>query len=84
MIKNEENCLIINGKQSIKLKSFSTKFKNYFKQSFVPFKIYTDFECLLKKVQSSDENNSSYTEKYKDHIPCSFTYKIICVDNKFS
>ena len=24
------------------------------------------------------------TEKYQDHIPCSFAYKLVCVDNKFS
>ena len=31
-----------------------------------------------------DKNNGSYTEKYQDHIPCSFAYKLLCVDNKFS
>ena len=38
----------------------------------------------MKGVQSSEKNNSSYTEIYQDHIPCSFAYKVICVDNKFS
>ena len=37
-----------------------------------------------KRIQNSDKNNGSYTEKYQDHIPCSFTYKVACVDNKFS
>ena len=23
-------------------------------------------------------------KKYKDHVPCSFAYKLVCVDNKFS
>ena len=68
---------MINGKQSVKLKSGSIKFKNQFKQLLVPFKVYTDFECLLKGVQSSDKNNTSYTEKYQDHIPCSFVYKVV-------
>ena len=49
----------------------------------VTFKIYADFECLLKRVKSSDKSNGSYTEKYQDHIPCSFTYKVVCVHNKF-
>ena len=31
-----------------------------------------------------DKNNGSYTEKYQDLIPCSFAYKLLCVDNKFS
>ena len=84
LIEHKENCLIINGKQSVKLKIGSISFKKYLKQLFVPFKIYADFECLLKGVKSSDKNNGSYTEKYQDHIPCSFAYKVVCVDNKFS
>ena len=84
LIEHGENCLITNGKQSVKLKSGSISFKNYFKEIPVPFKIYADFECLLKEVKSSDKNNGSYTEKYQDHIPCSFAYKVGCVDNKFS
>ena len=72
MIEYKENYLIINGKQSVKLKSVSISFKNYFKQLTVPFKIYADFECLLKGVKSSDKNDGSYTEKYQAHIPCSF------------
>ena len=55
LIEHKENCLIINGKQSLKLKSDSISFKNYFKQIPVPFKIYTDFKCLLKGVKSSDQ-----------------------------
>ena len=54
------------------------------KQLRVPFKIYADFECILKEDKSSDKNNGSYTEKYQDHIPCSFAHKVACVDNKFS
>ena len=80
LIKHKENCLIINDKQSVKLKSGSTSFKNYFKQLPVPFKTYADFECLLKGVKSSDKNNGSYTEKYQDHIPCSFTDRVLIMN----
>ena len=59
LIEHEENCLIMNGKQSVKLKSGSISFK----QLLVPFKIYADFECILKRVKSSDKNNGSYTKK---------------------
>ena len=38
-----------NGKQRIKLESGSIRFKNYFKQVTVPFKIYGDTECNLEK-----------------------------------
>ena len=43
LIKHGENCLIINGKQSVKLKSGSISFKHYFKQLPVPFTIYANF-----------------------------------------
>ena len=23
-------------------------------------------------------------KKYQDHIPCSFAYKVVCIDDKFS
>ena len=49
-----------------------------------PFKIYTDFECNVKGVKDSYENNTSYTKKYQGHIPNSFAYKVVCVDDKFS
>ena len=85
MIEHEENCLIKNGKQNVKLKRGSISFKNYFKQLPVPFTIYADFECILKKVEcDSIKHNISYTEKYKSHIPCSFAYKVVCIDNKFN
>ena len=83
LIEHKENCLVINDKQSVKSKSGLISFKNYFKQIPAPFKIYADFECLLKGVKISDKKNSSYTEKYQDHIPCRFAYKVLCVDNKF-
>ena len=63
-------------RQSIKI-----ELKNYFKQIPVPFKIYADFECNLKSVESYE---GSYSKKYQDHIPCSFAYKLVCVDDKFS
>ena len=24
------------------------------------------------------------TKKYQDHIPCSFAYKVVCVDDRFT
>ena len=48
------------------------------------FKIFSDFECLLKEVDSGIHKDCfSYTAKYQDHIRCSFAYKLVCVDNKF-
>ena len=36
LTEHKENCLVINGGQSVKLKSGSTSFKNCFKQLPVP------------------------------------------------
>ena len=63
----------------MKLKSCFIEFKNDFKQMPVPFKIYADFEWILKSINS---NKGFYTEKYQDHIPCIFAYKFVCVDSK--
>ena len=62
LIKHKENCLSINGKQSVKLEKGIIKFENYFKQIPVPFKIYADFECNLKSVEC---NEGSYTKIIK-------------------
>ena len=39
LIEHKETCLKTNGRQTVKLKSDLIKFKNYFKQLAVPFKI---------------------------------------------
>ena len=54
LIEHKEDCLIINVKQSVKLKSGSITFENYFKQLPVPFKICANFDCIMKGVKSSD------------------------------
>ena len=81
LIKHKENCLSINGKQSVKLEEGIIEFENYFKQIPVPFKIYADFECNLKSVESCE---CPYTKKYQDRVPCSFAYKVFCVDDRFT
>ena len=55
LIEHKENCLIINCKQSVRLRSGSIKFKNHFKQLAAPFKIYADFECNVEGVKSNDK-----------------------------
>ena len=84
LIEHNKTCLIIYGKQGIKLEGGSIEFQNHFKQLAVPFNIYADFESLLKGVKSSGKNNASYTEKYQDHILFNFAYKVVCVINRFS
>ena len=81
LAKHKEPCLSINGVQSVRLEKGTIEFKNYFKQIPVPFKIYADFECNLKSIESYE---SSYSRKYQDHILCSFASKLVCVDDKFT
>ena len=83
--EHKKDCLVINSKQIVKLESGFISFKNYSKQMSVPFKIYADFECILEKVDGDIEcsSNSSYIRKYQNHVPCSFAYKVVCVNNKF-
>ena len=81
MIKHNENCLSINVKQSLKLEKGIIEFENHFKQIPVPFKIYADFECNLRSVESYE---GSYTKRYQDHTPCSFADKVVCVNDRFT
>ena len=60
LIEHQKFYLKIFGRQSVKL------FKNYFKQLAAPFKIYANFESILKNTKSDNKNsNASYTEKYQ-------------------
>ena len=81
LTKHKEDCLSISGKQLVILEEGTIEFENYFKQIPVPFKIYADFECDLKGVESYE---GSYTKKYQDHFACSFAYKVVCINDRFS
>ena len=81
LIKHKENRLSINGKQSVRLEKGIIEFKNYFKQILVPLKIYGEFGCNLRSAECYE---GSYTKKYQDHIPCSFAYKVVCIDDRFT
>ena len=83
--RHKKGCLLINGGQNVKLVKGFIEFKNINRQISVPFKIYADFECLLKSCDVGVDNDCfSYTKKYQDQIPCSFAYKLVCIGDKFS
>ena len=46
-----------------------------------PFKVYADFESNLKSVEIFE---GFYSKKYQNHIPCSFAYKVVCIDECFN
>ena len=79
LTEHKEVCLSINGAQSVRFVKGTIEFKNHFKQIPVSFKTYADFECNLERVESYD-----ILLKYQDHIPCSFAYKLVCVDGELT
>ena len=81
LIEHKDVCLSINGAQFVRLEKGTIEFENYFKQIPVPFNIAADFECNLKSVERYE---GSYLNKYQDHVSCSFAYKLVYVDDKFT
>ena len=61
--EHKKDCLMINGGQNVKLEKGFIEFKNYSRPIPVPFKIYADFECLLKSCDKGVDNDCfSYTK----------------------
>ena len=61
------------------------RFKNYERKIKSTFMIYVGFETILLPEDNGKQNpNESYTNKYQNHIVCSYDYKLVCVDDKFS
>ena len=47
--------------------------------------IYTDCENTLVPKNNGKQNlDESYTNKYQKHVACSYGYKLVSVDDKFS
>ena len=78
---HRERCLLINDTQAVKYETGIIKLKNYEKQIPIPFKIYADTECLLKRINISE---GKYTKLYQKHIPNSIGAKLVCIDNRFT
>ena len=73
LIKHKEDCLSINGQQSVNLEKGTIEFKNYFKQLPVPFKIDADFECNLKNVECYE---GTYTKNIMSMFPVVMLIKL--------
>ena len=75
--KHKGDCLVANGEQRVKLEAGHVEFKNYSNKMRVPFKIYADFECILKKCDASAGSyDSTWSVKECEHIPCGFGTKL--------
>ena len=60
----------------------NSNYERKIKSSFI---IYAYFESILMPEDSGKQNlKESYISKYQKHIPCSYGYKLVCLDDKFS
>ena len=75
MFKINKNQTVKLGKGFIELKKYSRQIPNLFKIML----IVSVFLPVLKELKK----NGSYTHKNQDHIPCSVSYKLVCVNYKF-
>ena len=47
--------------------------------------IYADFESILVPENNGNQSpDESYTNKYQSHATCSYGYKLLSVDGKFT
>ena len=77
----------VNGKQRVitPKKGEFVKLKNYERKIKLPFKIDADFESILVPENNGKKNpKESHTNNYQKHIACSYGYKLVCVDDRFS
>ena len=58
---HRERCLLINGTQAAIYEKRKIKFKNFEKQIPIPFKIYANTKCLLKR---NDIEQGKYRKLY--------------------
>ena len=91
-LKEHEEICNSNGNCCIDMPSWAKKTLKYNpgeKSLKTPYAVYTDLECILKKVQSSQNNlEKTYTEKKAIHEPSGWSMSIICSfdkkENKFN
>ena len=61
------------------------KFSNQERKIKLSFIIKADFEGILVPENNGEQNpEECYTNKYQKHIACSYGYKLVFVDDKFS
>lgn len=60
------------------------QFEHYNHSLKVPFAVYTDFECMLQKIQTCRPSDElSYTSSYQKHTPTNFAYYITYANGDF-
>ena len=58
-------------------------FTSHYKQMKVPYVVYADFECVLRKMYTCEPSNKqSFTVKTEKHEPCGFSYLVTRSDGQ--
>ena len=78
---HKKQCLLINGCPAVKYEQGTIKFKNFEKKIPIPFKIYADTECFLKRTKLEE---GEHTTKYQEHQPNSIGAKLVRTDDRFT
>ena len=61
------------------------KFKYHERKKKSPFMIFANFESILVPENNEKQNpDESYIDKCQKHVPCSYGYTLVNVDDKFS
>ena len=61
------------------------RLKNYKRKIKLTYMIYADFESILVPEDNRKQNpDGTYTNKYQKHVACTYSYKLVWVDDKFS
>ena len=79
MVENRTICLKRNAQQTVKLGSGLIRFKNHFKQLVVTFRIYANFESVLKSSKNNNTKIRLHTLKNAKHIFLPVLLRMLCV-----
>ncbi|XP_065211441.1 uncharacterized protein LOC135839374 [Planococcus citri] len=60
------------------------EFTNYNRSMKIPFTIIADFECILRKLEKTKEEEEAKTQKIQEHIPISCVYYILYENGEIS
>ena len=66
-------------------KGENVKFNNFKRKIKSSFMIYADFKSIqVPRDNRKQKSEESYANKYKKDVTCSYGYKLVYVDDKFS
>ena len=65
----------------VKYETGTIKFKKFDKQIRIPFKVYAETECFIKRVNI---NKVGCTKLYQKHVPNSIGAKLLSIDDRFT